>query len=697
MPAPVRSWFPSPCSSLAGVVAAGLLAACASADTPSASTPAVGAAAGLADDSLIPRDVLFGNPDRTGPTLSPDGSRLLFLAPVDGVLNVWVGPADDLSAAAPITQDRGRGIRFGGWTWGGDRVMYAQDRGGDENWHLYTADPATGESKDLTPIDGVQATLVGSSREQPDVLLVGLNDRDPRFHDVYRINVKTGERTLVMNNEEGFAGFVADEDLKLRIASKSLPDGGSEYFIRKGNKWKSMMVVGNDDGLATSIYGLDRAGKTLYMGDSRGRETAALVAYDLGSGKSRVLAEDPEVNLSGWLSDPSTGRPLAVSFNRLRSRWQLLDDSVAGDFEALRALAGEDFSIVSQTLDGSQWLVAQLVDDGPVRYYRYDRKTKAATPLLVDRPALEGLPLTPVHPVVIEARDGLPLVSYLSLPPASDPDADGRPDQPVPLVLMVHGGPWSRDWWGFDPYHQWLANRGYAVLSVNFRGSTGFTKSFANAGDREWAAKMHDDLLDAVEWAVTQSIAPRDKVAIMGGSYGGYATLVGLTFTPDVFACGVDIVGPSNLLTLLESIPPYWASLAATFAQRVGDPKTEKGRALLAERSPLHKVDAITKPLLIGQGANDPRVKQAEADQIVEAMTERDIPVTYVLYPDEGHGFARPENSKSFNAVAEAFLSQCLGGPYQPIGDDFAGSSITVPVGAEHVPGLREALPTAAE
>jgi dipeptidyl aminopeptidase/acylaminoacyl peptidase len=298
-----------------------------------------------------------------------------------------------------------------------------------------------------------------------------------------------------------------------------------------------------------------------------------------------------------------------------------------------------------------------------------------------------------MHPRVIKSRDGLDLVSYLSLPKASDPDADGKPDKPLAMVLLVHGGPWGRDTWGYNSMHQWLANRGYAVLSVNFRSSTGFGKRFTNAGDKQWGAKMHDDLLDAVEWATAQGITDKSKVAIMGGSYGGYATLAGLTFTPETFACGVDIVGPSNLITLLQTIPPYWAPILEMFTTRVGDHRTEEGKKFLLSRSPLSFVDRIKRPLLIGQGANDPRVKQSEADQIVKAMQEKKIPVTYVLYPDEGHGFARPENRMSFNAVAEVFFAQCLGGPYEPIGDDFKGSSIQVPEGAGEIHGLPEALP----
>lgn len=306
--------------------------------------------------------------------------------------------------------------------------------------------------------------------------------------------------------------------------------------------------------------------------------------------------------------------------------------------------------------------------------------------------ALAGLPLQPMHDVVIPARDGLELVSYYTLPRAADPDGDGRATQASPMVLLVHGGPWARDTYGLNGTHQWLANRGYAVLSVNFRGSTGFGKAFTNAGDLQWGRAMHDDLIDAVEWAVAQGITESDKVAIMGGSYGGYATLAGLTMTPDVFACGVDIVGPSNLVTLLESIPPYWAPMKAMFASRVGDLDTEEGRALLIERSPLTHVENIQRPLLIGQGANDPRVKQAESDQIVTAMQEREIPVTYVLYPDEGHGFARPQNRLSFNAVTEAFLGECLGGRVQPVGSDFDGATLQIEAGLDELPAIKEAL-----
>ena len=331
----------------------------------------------------------------------------------------------------------------------------------------------------------------------------------------------------------------------------------------------------------------------------------------------------------------------------------------------------------------------------PVAFYLYDRPAKKLTKLFTTRPELEGKALASMHPVEIKARDGLTLVAYLSLPPGTDKDGNGRPDKPLPMVLNVHGGPWARDDFGYHSEYQWLANRGYAVLAVNYRGSSGFGKNFMNAATLEFAGKMHDDLIDAVNWAVKENVTTRDRVAIYGGSYGGYATLTGLTFTPDVFACGVDIVGPSNLITLIESFPAYWQPfLEGTWYKRVGDPRTEEGRKLLLSRSPITKVDQIRKPLLIAQGANDPRVVQKESDQLVAAMKAKDIPVTYVLYPDEGHGFARPQNRTSFYAISEGFLAKCLGGRQEPIGTDFAGSSLKVLDGAQFVPGLKEALPS---
>ncbi len=641
---------------------------------------------------LIPREVLFGNPDKVSARISPDGAQISYLAPVDGVLNVWVGPADDPSAAKPVTDDTDRGIRGYFWAYTNDHILYIQDKAGDENWRIYSVNLNTGEIKDLTPVKGVQARIYGVSPKFPDEILVALNDRVPQLHDLYRVNIDTGERSLILENE-GFLSFVIDDDYNVRFAIRMTPDGGSEILkpTEEGG-WELFVKITMEDMLTTGPVGFDKTGKILYMIDSRDRNTAALFALDLETGEQTLIAEDPRADVSDLMIHPTEKNIQAVAFTYERKHWQILDESIAEDLAYLSTVADGDVEVVDRTLDDKYWTVAYVMDNGPLRYYRYDREGQEAQFLFTHRKELEGLPLAKMHPVVIESRDDLNLVSYYTLPVGSDSDGDARPDEPLPMVLLVHGGPWGRDSWGYNELHQWLANRGYAVLSVNFRGSTGFGKAFINASTLEWGGKMHDDLIDAVEWAIQEGIADPDQVAIMGGSYGGYATLAGLTLTPEKFACGVDIVGPSNLITLLESIPPYWTPQIELFATRVGDHRTEEGRALLTERSPLTYVDQIQRPLLIGQGANDPRCKQAESDQIVQAMQEKGIPVTYVLYPDEGHGFARPENNLSFFAVAEAFLSECLGGRFEPIGDDFEGSSITVPVGAEGVPGLTEAL-----
>ena len=649
---------------------------------------------------LIPRKVLFGNPDRANPTLSPDGTRIAYLAPVDGVLNVWVGPAEDPGSAKPVTRDTGRGIRFYGWAYTNVHIGYIQDKDGDENWRMYAVDLNNGDTRDLTPLEGVQARPQRISHKFPEEIVIGLNDRDPRHHDLYRLNLSSGEKQLVQKNE-GFAGFVIDDDYNVRFAMRLTHDGGSELLkpapAQAGDapgvsSWEPFIKIEFEDSLTTSPMGFDNTGRILYMFNSRSRDTSALTAVNLDTGEERVLAENPQSDVSGLMVHPTEKHVQAVAFTHLRKQWQVLDDSIAPDLAYLGSLAEGDVEVVSRTLDDRYWIVAYAVDDGPIRYYRYSREERKAEFLFTNRMELEGLALARMHPVVIKSRDGLDLLSYYTLPVGSNGDGEPLPDKPLPTVLLVHGGPFGRDNWGYHSQHQLLANRGYAVMSVNFRGSTGIGKGFTNAANREWGGKMHDDLVDAVRWAIEEGIADPQRIAIMGGSYGGYATLVGVTFTPDIFACGVDIVGPSNLVTLLESIPPYWQPQVEMFANRVGDHRTEEGRKFLGERSPINYVDRISKPLLIGQGANDPRVKQAESDQIVEAMREKNIPVAYVLYPDEGHGFARPENNLSFYAVAEAFLAGCLGGRYQPVGEDFEGSSITVPAGAEQVSGLEEAL-----
>jgi dipeptidyl aminopeptidase/acylaminoacyl peptidase len=642
-----------------------------------------------AKTGLIPRDVLFGNPDRASPHLSPNGKFLSFLAPVNGVLNVWVGPADNPKEAKPVTEDKKRGIRIHFWAYTNNHVLYLQDADGDENWRVYSVDLQSKKTTDLTPLKNVQARIDAVSHKFPEEILVSLNDRDASLHDVYRLNILTGEKKLLQKND-GYAGFVADNDYNLRLALKFTPDGGAAYHKSDGKGgWVEYLKVPQEDSLTTNPAGFDKTGEVLYLIDSRKRNTGALTTLELKSDKQEVVAENDKADAGEVMTHPTENTIQAVAFTYERQHWVFKDKAVEQDFKTLQQVADGEVNLVSRTKDDKRWIVAFLMDDGPVRYYHYDRPNKKSTFLFTNKTALENSKLQKMHPVAIKSRDGLDLVCYLTLPPGADKEGKGRPEKPVPLVLDVHGGPWGRDTWGLNQTHQFLANRGYAVLSVNYRGSTGFGKKFVNAGDKEWAGKMHDDLLDAVNWAVAEKIAPKDKVAIMGGSYGGYATLVGMTFTPDVFACGVDIVGPSNLLTLLKSIPPYWKPILDLFKARVGDPATEEGKKLLEARSPLNRADQIKKPLLIGQGANDPRVKQAESDQIVKAMQDKKIPVTYVLFSDEGHGFNRPENRLAFYAVTEAFLAKHLGGRYEALGDAFKGSTIAVPTGAEDIPGLK--------
>ncbi len=641
---------------------------------------------------LIPRRVFFGNPEKARARISPDGARLAYLAPVDDVLNVWVGKVDDLAAAKPITQDTHRGIRTFYWAYTSRHILYVQDNDGDENFHLYAVDLDSGDIRDLTPFDDIAARVEGVSEKFPEEILVGVNDRDNhQLHDIYRINIATGERKLLQLNP-GFAGFMADDDYHIRFAVTFTPDAGQLYLTPDGEKWKEFLKIGSVDAMTTNALGFDASGEKLYFLDSRNRDTAALKLLDIKTGDEELLAENAKADISGAMTHPTKKHVQAVTYTYDRRKWIVLDDSIQADLDYLKTVADGEIQITSRTLDDQTWTVAYIMDDGPVRFYLYDRPKKEAAFLFTSNPELENLPLVKMHSEIIPSRDGLELVSYLSLPAGSDAKTPGRPDQPLPLVLLVHGGPWARDSWGYNSQHQLLANRGYAVLSVNYRGSTGLGKEFINAANREWAAKMHNDLVDAVDWAVEQGVAQREKVAIMGGSYGGYATLVGLTFTPDLFTCGVDIVGPSNLVTLLQNPPPYWMPFMPVMKLRVGDYSTEEGREFLRSRSPLFFVDKINQPLLIGQGAKDPRVKQAEADQIVAAMNEKKIPVTYMLFQEEGHGFARPENRFAFYAVTEAFLAQHLGGRYEPIGDAFSGAVFTIPSGQNGAPGLEAAL-----
>jgi dipeptidyl aminopeptidase/acylaminoacyl peptidase len=630
-------------------------------------------------NELIPRALLFGNPERTQVRLSHDGQQVSFLAPVNGVMNVWVAPVDQVNAAKPITNDTVRGIPFYLWAYDNTHVIHIQDQAGDENWHIYSVNTDTLEGKDLTPIAGVNAQFNGMSHHVPDEIVVGLNDRVPQLHDLYRINIVTGGRTLLEQNVQGFVNYKVDQQYVVRLAIEMKANGENILHRKTAQGWEVWQTIPEADNLTTQAMHFDESG-LLYMTDSRDRNTGALYRVNLETDHKQLLAEHARVDVGYTIAHPSSAEVQAVGFTVEREEFSVIDPEVAPDLEYLRTVTRGELAI-ERTLDDRQWLVSDSPDNGPVRFLCYDRSAQSASVLFTDRPALEQQPLAAKQAVTITARDGLPLVSYLTRPINTN-------DQAVPLVLLVHGGPWGRNHWNFDPEAQFLANRGYAVLQVNFRGSNGFGKHHINAGNLEWGGKMHDDLLDAVDWAVREGITKRETVAIMGGSYGGYATLAGLTMTPDVFVCGVDIVGPSNLQTLLESVPAYWEPIIAMLRMRVGDNTTEEGRALLNQRSPLTHAAKISRPLLIGQGANDPRVKQAESDQIVHAMRENNIPVTYALFPDEGHGFARPENNLAFYAITEAFLAKHLGGRAEAIGTALEGSSMQILEGADGIPGF---------
>src|ERR1700729_610120 len=608
---------------------------------------------------LIPRQTLFGNPERVSPHISPDGTRLAWIAPYEGVLNVWTAPASagagvDWEAARVVTDDADRGIRQFAWAHDGRHLLYLQDTGGDENWRLHDVDLETMQRRDLTPFDGVQARLIAMEPKFPTEILIALNRDNPELHDVYRLDLVTGELVKGVENP-GFIGWVADPHLVVRGSVAPRPDGSVVLMVRDSadDDWRELLTVGAEDAVTTGPIEFSDDGGSLLALSSVGANTGRLVRIDLATGEQQVLAEDPEADVSDVRIHPDTREPQIVTFQKDRSEYLVLDPSVAGDLAAIRALHPGDPVFTSADDADATWLVAFTNDSGPIQYFTYDRASKTGRFLFENRPELSRYRLASMEPFSFTARDGLTVHGYVTFPPEG-----GRAG--LPAVLDVHGGPWARDNWGFNPEAQWLANRGYLCVQVNFRGSTGYGKAFINAGDREWGGRMHDDLVDAVGFITGQGWADPARVAIYGGSYGGYAALVGASFTPDLFSCAVDIVGPSNLKTLIETIPPYWAPLIAQYHRRVGDPATDAD--FLWSRSPLSRVHDIKIPLLIAQGANDPRVKQAESEQIVAALREAGIEHEYLLFPDEGHGFAKPENRLRFYAAAEKFLARHLGG-----------------------------------
>ncbi len=613
---------------------------------------------------LIPREVLFGNPVKTRPRLSPDGKLLAYIAPFDNVLNIWVrtiGTKDD----RPITRDDNRGIRYYSWAENSQHILYAQDVEGNENWRMYAVDLMTNEIKDLTPFENIQVQVIETNRSFPNELVFSMNRDDPKVHDLYNLDLISGELDLIAKNPGNFIDWITDSDFKVRGAIAARSDGGFDLMVREssGADWETLVTWDAEDGMTSApnfvspptVFSED--GRYLYLMDSRNANAGRLVKLEINTGEFEVLIEDPRYGVSRYvLLHPETNEIQAVAVQRARLEWEVLDKTLADDFKAMATLDHGDFFILSRDNSDKRWLVGFRRDDGPVSYHIYDRATKQGEYLFNQKPDLDKYTLASMEPISFVSRDGLTIHGYITYPV-------GKEKRNLPLVLDVHGGPWARNTWEFDPEAQWFANRGYACLQVNFRGSLGYGKDFVNAGDKEFGGKAQDDLVDAVNWAVEKGIADPERIAIFGGSYGGYAALVGATFTPDLFCCAVDMFGPSNLITFIEAIPPWFSTLLATIYKRMGNPETEE--EFLKSRSPLFRVDQIKIPLLIAQGANDPRVKQEESEQLVAAMKEKGIEYEYILFPDEGHGFRKPDNRLKFYAAAEKFLAKHMGGRYE--------------------------------
>ena len=644
---------------------------------------------------LIPRTDFFGPPGMRECHISPDGTRISFIAPTQGIENVCVGPVDNPAASLSVTsvEDMNR-VHHHYWTYNPRYLLYTTSFMGDENWKIYVADifgkdnATKTNTRLLTPEEGVEAGLQLRTPLRPDEILVRLNDRDPIYHDIYRVNFVTGEKELHELNDIGAIDYFFDNDFNTRFARTLNPDGSIAVIAPDGSGgWDKVMEIPAEDAMTTYFLNFDITGRYAYLRDSRNRNTAALAELDTETGKTRILASDPLSDMADYSFHPRTGEPQAVAFERERFRWEAVGGELRRDFRAMTSFQSEYPRIRSRSSDDATWVLEYFYSDRPNLYYLYDREKYSMRLIAPSEAHLLELDLAPMRSATIKSRDGLSMVVYYTLPRGVRGKA---PRKPLPTVLNVHGGPWARDSWGFDYFHQMLANRGYAVISVNYRGSTGFGKEFINAGDMEWGGKMHEDLLDTVDWAVESGIADRDRVAIMGASYGGYAALVGLTFTPDVFACGIDMFGPSELISFLESAPAPWAASDDMFKNRMGDYNTEEGREFLRSRSPLHKVGNISKPLLVAQGGNDPRVDRSQCDRLVDAMKEQGIPVIYLLFPTMGHAVS---GEPALMAVIEDFLKQHLGGEAEPIAEDtFKNSSMRILDGVELINGAEAAV-----
>ncbi|MBW8878785.1 MAG: S9 family peptidase [Acidobacteria bacterium] len=618
---------------------------------------------------LIDRQLFFGDPEIVGGRLSPDGKHIAFIKPLDGTRNVWVKGIDEpFEAARPITAETKRPIPVYLWSQDGKLILYVQDQGGDENFNVYAVDPAAPPAagqrvpaaRNVTAAKGARAFVYAVPKTDPDTIYVGLNDRDPAWHDLYKVKLSTGERTLLRKNTERLTGWVFDRKDQLRLATRSAENGDTEVLRVDGDGFKKVYSCNVFE--TCSPVGFHKDGRRVYMMTNKGDvDLARLVLFDPKAGSEEPVEADPmnRVDFGDAVFSDRTNDLIATVYvdDQVRIYWK--DKGFETDYELLKQkLPGKEINFGSLTKDERLALVSATSDTEPGETYLFDRSSKQLTLQYRIREQLPRPQLAAMKAIRYKSSDGLEIPAYLTLP-------KGLPATNLPLVVVPHGGPWARDVWGYNPLAQFLANRGYAVLEPNFRASTGYGKKFLNAGNDEWGQKMQDDLTWGVKHLVAEGIADPRRVGILGGSYGGYATLAGLAFTPDVYAAGVSIVGPSNLITLLNSIPPYWEQIRKIFNERMGDPSTPQGRAQLDRQSPLNSADKIKAPLLVVQGANDPRVNKAESDQIVVALRERGFPVEYVVAPDEGHGFARPVNNLAMFAAAEKFLAKHLGGHYQ--------------------------------
>lgn len=620
---------------------------------------------------LIEREIFFGNPLISGGQLSPDGQYITFIKAYEGVMNIWIkGINDSFDEALPLTNDKTRPITSYFWSRDSKYVLFVQDNKGDENYRVYKVNPSEAAKKsipnasDLTPYDNIRAMIVSLPKSKPSKIIIGLNDRDNAWHDYYEINIENGERKLLIENNDQLNGVSCDLEGVPRLASRSLPNGGIEILKIEGNNLNKILESTLEESLSPIRFSKD--GKVFFISNVGTPDLSGLYVYDLGKDEMTFLESDPEkkVDISNVSFSSRTDEIIATIYKADKKRIYWKNEDFKNDYEFLKTqFPNFEISISSTTKEEDIWIVYVNSDTDPGRaflYYRDDRKLEF---LYSPRPKIPVEHLNEMQAVRYKSSDGLEIPAYLTLPKDTD-------QKDLPTVIFVHGGPWARDHWGYNSYAQFLSNRGYAVLQPNFRGSTGYGKRFLNAAINEWGEKMQDDLTWGVKYLVEKGIADPKKVAIMGGSYGGYATLAGLVFTPDTYAAGVSIVGPSNLFTLLETIPPYWESARTMFHKRMGNPNTEEGKAQLKRQSPFFHAKNIQSPLLVAQGANDPRVKKSESDQIVIAMRDLNLPVEYLNFPDEGHGFANPNNNMAFVSVMEKFLAKHIGGRYQEKIDD---------------------------